>query len=140
MHTIKITPNLLFVYKQQIYQIAESNQKNRFGSLNRIESNRNFFARIGMLYCEVRQPDNVCLVNPTGCRAAIDQFRNKSELQQAIRAQLMSGVCLSLWRRPGPTFRLLAISVPSFVRSCFNQLFTVCDGRSAAAATTVGLS
>jgi len=28
----------------------ESNRKNRFGSENRIESNRNFFARIGMLY------------------------------------------------------------------------------------------
>jgi len=26
MHTIKITPNLLFVYKRQIYQIAESNR------------------------------------------------------------------------------------------------------------------
>jgi len=37
MHTIKITPNLLFVYKRQIYQIAES---------NRIEI---FLARIGML-------------------------------------------------------------------------------------------
>jgi len=47
MHTIKITPNLLFVYKQQIYQIAESNRKNRFGSVNRIEI---FLARIGMLY------------------------------------------------------------------------------------------
>jgi len=34
---IKITPNLLFVYKRQIYQIAES---------NRIEI---FLARIGML-------------------------------------------------------------------------------------------
>jgi len=39
MHTIKITPNLLFVNKRQIYQIAESNRKNRFGSVNRIESN-----------------------------------------------------------------------------------------------------
>jgi len=28
----------------------ESNRKNRFGSENRIESNRNFFARIGMLF------------------------------------------------------------------------------------------
>ena len=56
MHTIKITPNLLFeyqctLYKRQICQIAESNliEKNRFGSENLIESNRNFFARIGML-------------------------------------------------------------------------------------------
>jgi len=31
------------VYKRQIYQIAESNQKNRFGSENRIKSNQNFF-------------------------------------------------------------------------------------------------
>jgi len=30
MHTIKITPNLPFVYKRQIYQIAESN-RNFFG-------------------------------------------------------------------------------------------------------------
>jgi len=36
MHTIKITPNL-----RQIYQIAELNRKNRFGSEK--ESNRNFF-------------------------------------------------------------------------------------------------
>ena len=35
------------MYKRQIYQIAESNRKNRFGSENRIET---FFARIGMLY------------------------------------------------------------------------------------------
>jgi len=38
------------MYKRQIYQIAESNRKNRFGSENRIET---FFARIGMLYLEV---------------------------------------------------------------------------------------
>jgi len=39
------------VYKRLIYQIAESNRiENRFGSENRIKSNRNFFARIGMLY------------------------------------------------------------------------------------------
>ena len=31
------------MYKRQIYHIAESNRKNRFGSENRIESNRNFF-------------------------------------------------------------------------------------------------
>ena len=33
------------MYKRQIYQTAESNriEKNRFGSENRIESNRNFF-------------------------------------------------------------------------------------------------
>ena len=37
------------MYKRQIYQIAESNRKNRFGSENRIES-KLFFARIGMLY------------------------------------------------------------------------------------------
>jgi len=48
MHIIKITPNLIFEYqyKRQIYQIAESNRKNRFGSENRIET---FFARIGTL-------------------------------------------------------------------------------------------
>jgi len=36
------------VYKRQIYQIAESNRK-KIDSVARIESNRNFFARIGML-------------------------------------------------------------------------------------------
>jgi len=29
MHTIKITPNLLFEYKRQIYQIAESKKSIR---------------------------------------------------------------------------------------------------------------
>jgi len=45
-------PSLLFEYQctsGQIYQIGKSNRKNLFGSENRIESNRNFFARIGML-------------------------------------------------------------------------------------------
>ena len=36
------------MYKRQIYQIAESNKK--IDSVERIESNRNFFGRIGMLY------------------------------------------------------------------------------------------
>ena len=43
MHTIKITPNLLFEYQ------CTSGKFIRLP--NRIESNRNFFARIGMLYC-----------------------------------------------------------------------------------------
>jgi len=42
MHTIKITPNLLFEYQ------CTSGKFIRLP--NRIESNRNFFARIGMLY------------------------------------------------------------------------------------------
>jgi len=61
MHTIKITPNLLFEYQctsGKIYQIAESNRK--IDSVARIESNRNFFCPnwnallvTGMLLCEM---------------------------------------------------------------------------------------
>ena len=57
MHTIKL---LLTYYLNISVQAAnlsdfriESNRKNRFGSDNRIESKRNFFARIGMLYLAV---------------------------------------------------------------------------------------
>jgi len=52
MHTIKITPNLLFEYQctgGKFIRLSNRIEKNRFGSENRIESNRNFFARIGML-------------------------------------------------------------------------------------------
>ena len=38
----------------------ESNRKNRFGSENRIESKRNFFVRIGMLYLMVRGAGSIC--------------------------------------------------------------------------------
>ena len=43
------------MYKRQIYQIAESNQIEKIDSVARIESTRieTFFARIGMLYCDV---------------------------------------------------------------------------------------
>jgi len=49
MHAIKITPNLLFEYQCTIAANLsncriESKQKNRFGSENLIESNRNFFS------------------------------------------------------------------------------------------------
>jgi len=45
MRTIKITSNLLFeyLYKRQIYQIAESNRIEKIDSVARIESNQNFF-------------------------------------------------------------------------------------------------
>jgi len=45
MRTIKITSNLLFeyLYKRQIYQIAESNRMEKIDSVARIESNQNFF-------------------------------------------------------------------------------------------------
>jgi len=52
----KITAELtiwISVYKRQIYQIAESNRKNRVGSENRIKT---FFARIGMLYSVAEGP------------------------------------------------------------------------------------
>jgi len=38
------------VYKRQIYQICEWNRIEKIDSVARIESNRNLFARIGMLY------------------------------------------------------------------------------------------
>jgi len=47
MHTIKITPNLLFEYQctsgKFIRLPNRIESKNRFGSENRIKSNRNFF-------------------------------------------------------------------------------------------------
>ena len=49
----------------------ESNRKNRFGSDNRIESNRNFFARIGMLYpVHARTDKPTCLVDVPSVRSA----------------------------------------------------------------------
>ena len=49
------SPLLLFDISVEAANLSdwriESNRKNRFGSENRIKSNRNFFARIGMLYC-----------------------------------------------------------------------------------------
>jgi len=53
MHTIKITPNLLFEYQctsGKFIRLRNRIEKNRFVSENRVESNRNFFARFGMLY------------------------------------------------------------------------------------------
>jgi len=41
MHTIKITPNLLFEYQYTSGKFIRLS--NRFGSENRVESNRNFF-------------------------------------------------------------------------------------------------
>jgi len=52
----------LTTYKRQIYQIAESNRKNRFGSENRIESKLSF-ARIGMLYCLSRPYIDRCIMS-----------------------------------------------------------------------------
>ena len=46
MHTIKITPNFLFEYQctsGKFIRLPNQIEKNRFGSENRIESNRNFF-------------------------------------------------------------------------------------------------
>jgi len=61
MHTIKF---LLTYYLNISVQSAnlsdcriESNRKNRFDSENRIESNGNFFDRIGMLYCTGAEHD-----------------------------------------------------------------------------------
>ena len=54
MHTIKITPNLLLEYQYTSGKFIRlpnriESKKNRFGSENRIEQNRHFFARIEML-------------------------------------------------------------------------------------------
>ena len=54
MHTIKLLLTYCLNISVQAANLSdcriESIRKNRFGSENRIESNRNFFARIGMLY------------------------------------------------------------------------------------------
>ena len=58
MHTIKITPNLLFEYQcrsGKFIRLASRIESKKIDSVARIESNRNetFFARIGMLYLAV---------------------------------------------------------------------------------------
>ena len=51
MHTIKITANLLFEYQCTNGKfISLANRIEKIDSVARIESNRNFFARLGMLY------------------------------------------------------------------------------------------
>jgi len=55
MHTIKITPNLLFEYQctsGKFIRLPNRIEKSRLGSENRIES-KLFFARIRMLLKEV---------------------------------------------------------------------------------------
>jgi len=60
MHTIKITPNLLFEYQ------CTSGKFIRFAESNRIET---FFARIGVLYCELpsHQHHNTVTIDATDC-------------------------------------------------------------------------
>ena len=56
MHTIKITPNLLFEYQctsGKFIRLPNRIEKKRFSSENRIKT---FFARIGMLYCHPQTP------------------------------------------------------------------------------------
>ena len=53
MHTIKITPNLLFEY-QCTSVIAESNRIEKIDSVARIESNGNFFCPNWNAQCIVR--------------------------------------------------------------------------------------
>ena len=53
MHTIKITPNLLFEYQctsGKFIRLPNRIESKKIDSVARIESNL-FFARIGMLYC-----------------------------------------------------------------------------------------
>ena len=55
MHTIKITPNLLFEYQFTSGKFIKlPNRIEKIDSVVRIESNRNFFAGIGMLYRPLR--------------------------------------------------------------------------------------
>ena len=61
MHTIKITPNLLYEYQCTSGKfIRLPNRIEKIDSVARIESNRNFFARIGMLYVLLRSLE-ICL-------------------------------------------------------------------------------
>jgi len=54
MHTIKITPNIVFEYQCISGKfIRLPNRIEKIDSVVRIESNRNFFTRIGMLYCKI---------------------------------------------------------------------------------------
>jgi len=57
MHTIKITPNLLFEYQctsGKFIKLPNRIESKKIDSVVKIKSNRigTFFARIGMLYCE----------------------------------------------------------------------------------------
>jgi len=50
MHTIKITPNILFEYQCTSGKFIKlPNRIEKIDSLVKMKSNRNFFARIGML-------------------------------------------------------------------------------------------
>jgi len=56
MHTIKITPNLLFEYQctsGKFIRLPNRIEKKRFSSEKGIKT---FFARIGMLYCHPQTP------------------------------------------------------------------------------------
>ena len=86
MHTIKITPNLLFEYQctsGKFIRLRNRMEKNRFVSENRVESNRNFFARIGMLYQPV-----VWLHNK-----ASNGRKNGPMLKQKTRKKIRNGTC-----------------------------------------------
>ena len=63
MHTIKITPNLLFEYQCTSKFIRLPNRIEKIDSVARIESNRieTFFARIGMLYFSRFSPVMLCV-------------------------------------------------------------------------------
>ena len=64
MHTIKITRNLVFEYRCTTSSkfIRLPNRIEKIDSVARIESNRNFFARIGMLY-----PTDVIILDRQCC-------------------------------------------------------------------------
>ena len=96
MHTIKITPNLLFeisVYKRQIYIRLP----------NRIESNRNiFFARIGILQhlagVDVSGSQKWFAINLYICVLAMSlMWRN--ELHICIRADVNQAATSHCWVR-----------------------------------------
>jgi len=76
------SPSLLFEYQcrsGKFIRLANrvQSKKNQFGSENRIESNRNFFARIGMLY--VLQATTL-----RRCRATAAQSSRPSSPQSTV--------------------------------------------------------
>ena len=88
-----------------MYQIGESNliERNRFGSENRIESNRNFLARIGMLYkgeghvlrCPIAGYANARL-----CRTDTDQTRNICNKRPHLMIRYDTRCCFNVVRKP----------------------------------------
>jgi len=96
MHIIKITPNLLFVYKRQIYQIAES---------NRIE----FFwpeLECSSLYVDYRRPVDIESHIPTLLSVSVPTRPDRPRCAaRASRDSELSHTC-NLLQNDGPDGRV----------------------------------